>query len=265
LNKIKPTSNTAMKNTILFFILTFVLSGLCFSQNALYFKNGDKMSGKLEGYKNDTILFNFNGNKLKFKTADIISVYFNDKDASTDQAREAAVTEIDPSKMGEISGVITYLNRFEFKPDVSTDVYFADIANIKDFNLATLDSFNNYIVYKTFRKSWTPRPANKLIASMYDEGEKYNYAKLNFNLLDKRAAMNISKIVDAQNITKAIVDGNGNYAAKLRPGTYYVLFKSRNSARRDKFETAEWFKCDKINISEGESIKMNYAFGFEYK
>lgn len=254
-----------MKNVILIIALTLALSNSCFSQNALYLKNGDKMSGKLEGYQNDTILFSFHGNKLKFKTADIVSVYFNDKDFSTDQAMETAVTEIDPSKMGEISGVITYLNRFEFKPDVSTDVYFADITNIKDFNLATLDSFNNYIVYKNFRKNWAPRPANQLIASMYDEGEKYNYDKLNFNSLDKRTAMNISKILDAKNITKAIVDGNGNYSAKLRPGTYYVLFKSRNSARRDKFETAEWFKCDKVNVSEGESIKMSYAFGFEYK
>ncbi len=254
-----------MKNTILLLMLTLALSSSCFSQNALYLKNGDKMTGKLEGYKNDTILFNFQGNKLKFKTADIVSVYFNDKDASNDQGKETIVTELNPSKMGEISGVITYLTRFEFKPDVSTDVYFADITNIKDFNLATLDSFNNYIVYKTYRKTWTPRPANILIASMYDEGEKYNYDKESFNSLDKRTAMNISKIVDAKNIKKAIVDGNGNYSSKLRPGTYYVLFKSQNCARRDKFETAEWFKCDKINISEGESIKMNYAFGFEYK
>jgi len=57
--------------------------------------------------------------------------------------------------MGKISGVITCLTRFEFHPDAGTNIYFADSANIKDFNLATLDSFNNFIVYKYYKKTWT--------------------------------------------------------------------------------------------------------------
>ena len=52
------------------------------------------MSGKLEGFKNDTILFNFQGNKLKFKTADIISVFFNEKDASIEPVKAMITTEI---------------------------------------------------------------------------------------------------------------------------------------------------------------------------
>jgi len=254
-----------MKITILIIALTLALSNSCFSQHALYLKNGDKMSGKLEGFKNDTLLFNFQGNKLKFKTADIVSVFFNEKDASNEPVKAIIPTEINPAKMGEISGVVTFISRFEFKPDVGSVVYFADSANLKDFNYATLDTFYNYIVYKNYLRSWTPRPSNKLIANIYDEGEKYNFDKASFKLLDKRASMNISQILDAKNSSKANVDGNGNYSVKVRPGTYYVLFISRGSARLDKFETSDQFKCNKVTISEGENVTMSYAFGFEYK
>lgn len=254
-----------MRNTLLIIALSFLLPNLCFSQNVLYLKNGDKMSGKLEGYKNDTILFDFKGNKLKFNTSEIISVYFNGKDTPDDQVKETIPAEINPSQMAKISGVITYLTRFEFQPDAGTDVYFADSTKLKDFNFATLDSFYNFIVYKTYRKTWKPRPTNLLLAAIYDEGEKYNYDKASFNQLDKRATLNISKIVDAKDVSKAVVDKNGNYSVKIRPGTYYVLFKSRKYARLDKLETSEPFKCNLVNISGGEDIKMNYAFGFEYQ
>ncbi len=254
-----------MKIAILIIALTLALSNSGFSQNTLYLKNGDKMSGKLEGFKNDTILFNILGNKLKFKTADIISVFFNEKDASIEPVKAMISTEINPSKMGKISGVVTYLTRFEFKPDVVSDVYFADSTNLKDFNYATLDTFYNYIVYKNYIRTWTARPSNKLIANIYDEGEKYNFDKASFKLLDKRATVNIAKLVDPNNSSKAVVDGSGKYSANIRPGIYYVLFKSRNSTRLDKFETAEQFKCYKVNISEGENVTMSYAFGFEYK
>jgi len=223
------------------------------------------MSGKLEGYKNDTILFNVRGNKLKFKTADLVSVYFNEKDASDEPEKGTIATEIDPLAMGQFSGTVNYLTHFEFKPDFGADVYFADSTNLRDFNHATLDSFYNYVIYKTYLRNWTPRPANKLLANIYDEGEKYNYNKASFKLLDKRTTMNISKIVNAKNTTKAIVDKSGNYSVKVRPGIYYVLFKSRNSSRLDKFETAEWFKCYKVNIGKGESISLSYSFGFEFK
>jgi len=254
-----------MKITVLLIALTLTLSISCFSQNALYLKNGDKMSGKLEGFKNDTILFNFQGNKLKFNTADIISVFFIEKDASIEPVKAIIPVELNPSEMGKISGVVTYLTRFEFKPDVGSDVYFADSTNLKDFNYATLDTFYNYIVYKNYLRTWTARPSNKLIANIYDEGEKYNFDKAGFKLLDKRTSVNIAKLVDSKNSSKANVDGSGNYSVKVRPGIYYVLFKSRNSTRLDKFETAEHFKCFKVNISEGENVTMSYAFGFEYK
>jgi len=76
-----------MKNTILIFALALAFSNSCFIQHALYLKNGDKMSGKLEGFKNDTLLFNFQGNQLEFSAADIESVYFNEKEIAIEPMR----------------------------------------------------------------------------------------------------------------------------------------------------------------------------------
>jgi hypothetical protein len=253
-----------MKNSLLIILLITALSNIGLSQNTLFLKNGDTMSGKLEGFRDDTLLFNFQGNILKFKSNDILSVYFNGKDTSKDPGKAIVATETNFSKTVKISGLVTYLNKFEFEPDAGSDVYFAENTSIKDFNLATLDSFNIYIVYKGYKKAWKV-PTNKLIENIYNEGEKYNFDKEGFNLMDKRAAQNIYKIVNARNVIKASVDGNGNYSLNVSPGTYYVLFKSRNSTRLNKLETAEPFKCYEINIREGEDITMDYAFGFEFK
>jgi hypothetical protein len=253
-----------MKNSFLIILLITALSNTGLSQNTLYLRNGDTMSGKLEGFRNDTLLFNFQGNILKFKPNDIVSIFFNGKDTSRDPGKAIITSETNLSTMVKISGLLTYLTKFEFEPDAGSDVYFADSTNLTDFNLATLDSFNNYIVYKAYKKAWKV-PNSKLIENIYNEAEKYNFDKEDFNLMDKRAAMNISKIVNAKKVTKASVDGTGNYSIKVNPGTYYVLFKSRNSARLNKLQTAEPFKCYEINIIEGKDITMNYAFGFEYK
>lgn len=249
---------------MLIILLVTTLSNTGLSQNTLYLKNGDTMSGKLEGFKNDTLLFNFQGNILKFNQDNIISIYFNVKDTYKDSGKPIITTGTNHLNMVNIAGLVTYLNKFEFEPDAGSDVYFAESTTIKDFNLATLDSFNIYIVYKTYKKTWKV-PTNKLLENIYNEGEKYNFDKASFNLLDKRAAINISKIVNDKNATKASVDGNGNYTVKVNPGTYYILFKSRNSARLNKLKTSEPFKCYEININEGKDITMDYAFGFEYK
>jgi len=87
----------------------------------------------------DTILFNFQGNKLKFNTADIVSVYFSEKEISVESAKAAIPADINPLQMGKISVVITCLTRFEFQPDAGTNVYFADSANLKDFNLMEVE------------------------------------------------------------------------------------------------------------------------------
>jgi len=253
-----------MRNSLLIILMITVLSNIGLSQNTLNLRNGDTMSGKLEGFRNDSLLFSFHGNILKFKSDDVVSIFFNSKDSSRDPGKAINTKVTDPSKMVNISGLITYLTKFEFEPDAGSDVYFADSASLKDFNLATLDSFNIYTVYKGYKKAWKV-PSSKLIENIYNEGEKYNFDKASFSLLDKRAAVNISKIVNAKNVTKVSVDGNGNYSLKVNPGTYYILFKSRNSARLNKMETAEPFKCYEINIREGEDVTMDYAFGFEFK
>lgn len=63
------------KIVILTCSLIFAL--LCFGQNIIYLKTGDKLNGKVLGGKKDSIYFNFLGNKLRFANSDIKAIFFS--------------------------------------------------------------------------------------------------------------------------------------------------------------------------------------------
>lgn len=250
-----------MKKTILLFALSLLLSNLSFSQNILFLKNGDKMNGKVEGFKNDTIIFKIQGNKLKFKTSDIVSIYFDEKLAPIDLSKTTNTNEIIPAIQGSIFGVVTYYfnKNFGDKPDVGAEVYIADSTEIPDFSLATVDSFyfasfynNIYLEYKSMGK--VPDNIMELV-------KKFNLEdKLAFDSLDKRAATNIFKIKYAKDVKKTVVDGIGNYSVKLKPGTYYVYIKSNNRNGVSITEISGKFVCKKVIVKEGEDTNMSCNF-----
>ena len=218
-----------MKKTILLFALTLILSNLGFSQNILFLKNGDKMNGKLDGYKNDTIIFELQGNKLKFKTSDIISIYFDEKLAPHDIGNNP--NEMKPTQEGKIFGVVTYFfnDNYGDKPDVGAMVCIVDSAKFPEFNLATVDTFqhanfykNIYLDYKSMGNGKVPNDVTELV-------KKYNIEdKTAFDSLDHRASKNIFRLIYTKDVMKTVVNGSGSYSIKVKPGTYYVCIKSNN-------------------------------------
>lgn len=119
------------------------------------------MNGKLEEFKNDTIIFKIQGNKLKFKTSDVTLIYFDEKIAPLDLNNTAKNNQIISVVKGSIFGVVTYYfnKNYGDKPDVGAEVYIAVSTKIPDFNLAVVDSFyyasiykNIYLVYKSMGK-----------------------------------------------------------------------------------------------------------------
>lgn len=251
-----------MKKTILLFALSLILSNLSFGQNILFLKNGDKMNGKLEGFKNDTIIFKIQGNKLKFKTSDIVSIYFDEKLAPLDLSKTTKTNEIKPAIQGSIFGVVTYFfnKNYGDKPDVGAEVYIADSIKITDFNLATVDSFHYASFYKNIYLDY--KSMGKVPDNIMEQVKKYNLEdKLAFDSLDKSAATNIFKIKYAKDVMKTVVDGSGNYSVKLKPGTYYVYIKSNNREGISMTEISGKVKCQKVIVKDGEDTNMSCNFG----
>jgi hypothetical protein len=244
-----------MKKLFLFITLSIILSNLSYGQNVLFLKSGDKINGKFEGCKNDTIIFKFQGNKLKFKTSDIISIYFDEK---------LTTNEVNTEIKGSLSGVVTYFfnENYGDKPDIGAKVHIVDTTKIADFNLVAIDSFKTasfhkdlYLKYKIMGKK-VKIPDNII--------EKIKEFKLEddlvFESLDKNAFLNLRKIDNSENVIKTVVDGNGNYSAKLNPGTYYVYIKSNNRFGPSINEIDGIIICEKIIVKNGEDINLNYNF-----
>jgi len=61
-------------------------------------------------------------------------------------------------------------------------------------------------------------------------------------------------------IVKTMADGSGNYSLNLKPGTYYVLIKSKHRTSLSMEEILGKNKFTKINIQEGVETNLNFSF-----
>ena len=254
-----------MKNKILLIALTLILSFQGFSQNVLILKNGAKMNGKIEEYSNDTMSFTFMGNKLRFKSSDIKSVYFDEKSDTEDFKN--TTKEKNTIKQERIYGVVTYFfnENLGNKPDVGAEIYVIDSEDIPNFNYATVDSFYNVSIYKSYKRMWTNPPTNKILGAIYNKAKQYDLDRKNINSLDRRASINMSQIIDSKDAIKTMVDGVGNYSIKVNPGFYYVCIRSKNRSDSYITESTGSIKCEKIVVGENEDGNLNCEFGYELK
>lgn len=69
-----------MKYLIAAFFLT--CSFQAFTQHTVVMKNGEKITGELQGIANNTVTFFHKGNNLTFHVGEITAVYFDDKGVS---------------------------------------------------------------------------------------------------------------------------------------------------------------------------------------
>ena len=209
--------------------MTLTFPTICLSQNILFLKNGDKLNGKLEGYKNDSIIFKFQGNRLKLKTNEIISIFFDDKAVPQNQNKVTNTAESKPIT-GNITGVVTYYfnENYGDKPDIGAEVYAADSTQIPDFSYATVDSFYHGNFY---RNIWLQYKELKILVpeDILKQVKKWNVEdKVIFDSLDRKATINFLKIKNGKDNYKTVVDGSGKYIITVKPGTYYIIIKSNN-------------------------------------
>jgi hypothetical protein len=251
-----------MKKIILLVALSLILSNLTFSQNVLFLKNGDKINGKFEGIKNDTIIFKIQGNILKLKTLDIISIYFDAKHAPIELSKTTKTSEVIPALQGSVSGVVTYFfnKNYGDKPDVGAQIFIVDIMKTPDFDLEKVNSFYYASFYKSIYleyKSMGVAVPNDIMEKV----KKYNIDdKLAFDSFDNSVKNNLSKIELAEDVIKTVVDGSGNYSVKIKPGTYYIYIKSNNRTGISMTEIFGKVNCQKVIVKDGMDTNISHNF-----
>lgn len=230
-----------MKTIVFLLFVSFFISNSTFCQNILQLKNGDKINGKLEEYKNDTVTFRLSGNLLKFNTSSVASITFENVLSSANQNESTATKESKTEIEGQILGVITYRNeKGGISPDLGALVYITDSTTRDDINWPLLDSSMNI---------------NGIIAGHYRQEYKLN--RLAVKDITSRATKDVSNFLYSQNTIKTVVDLTGNYSVKVNPGIYYILIQSSQIDRMN-YKIQRVFR--KITVKEGEDKRFNFSF-----
>jgi hypothetical protein len=223
---------------VLLFVVTVIFSNLVYGQNIVLLKSGDKMNGKVDGFKNDTLIFIYKGNKIQFKSSEISAVYFDETQLPINNLNYL-VKPTGQNQNGKISGVITYFfnDNLGYKPDVGAEVLVISSAKISNFNYSIIDSFLNPEMYSI---------TNKTVLSELDKGAWDEIAKIKYE-----------NIAYCQ---KLIVDGNGNFSSDFPEGTYYVLVTSANRHGYGMSDALGKYGCKKLIVKPGETTYFNKKF-----
>ncbi len=234
-----------MRTIVLLIFASIFISNTTFSQNILLLKNGDKITGKLEEYKNDTITFSLSGSLLKFNKSSVASITFDNVISSSNKNESTTTKQAESKKEGRILGLVTYSYSAlsPVSPDLGASVYIVDSLNVTNINWLLIDSSANI---------------NGSDATKYRQEYKLN-RKAAKDISD-RADVEISKFKRNENKILTEVDLNGNYSVKVKPGTYYILIKSNEgsaSFSRNSFDTMVF---NKITINDGEDKYLNKRF-----
>lgn len=239
----------------------FSFNSAAFSQNVIVLKSGEKMAGKAEQLKNDTLTFNFKGNKIQVNIADISALYFGEESPQIEQVPNSTQQK-EKTQKGEISGVITYFfnDNFGDRPDIGAQVYVIDVRKSSDFNIASYDTFhyggayrNMYSSYKQMRKKIPDEIIENLKKWKVEDDEL-------FEALDTRLTQSILKLTYSSFVIKSIVDGNGTYSLTVPPGEYYIFIKSNNRKGLSISEIQGKIYCKKISVKEGDRLNVSVNF-----
>lgn len=246
------------KQIVLMVILMANLA--CYGQNVLFLKNGDRLNGKLEGTKLDSLIFKLHGAKINFSSSDVLALFFDEKVAPN------SISTLDNSKnnkeSAKISGVVTYYfnSNYGDKPDIGAEIYIVDSLALLDFKYEEVKDFFLAIIYRDIlvssKRQKMPIPAfiqNQVVKLKLDD-------KAAFDESDKNAYQNIQKLMNSDKAIKTVADGNGNYSVKVSPGTYYVLIKSNNREGMTTTMISGKIFCEKHSITDGSELSINAKF-----
>lgn len=277
-----------MKKVILFSI-AFLIGLLCFSQHTMYLKSGEKLKGKLIGFKKDSISYLFMGNKLRVAQKDVIAVYFNDsieipqiannkpttqptasaqvmtQQAETTVPKPAIVEQAKPAaeqKPGKIIGAITYyiIKKNITKPDSASRIYLIDSTKVPKFDITVVDTFyfgNAYReIYDQYKTSHTKMPNDipqQLILWKAND-------KNSFDMLSRRAFKNVSMLKNTTNKIKTMADENGKFSFTVKPGTYYLYIVSNYVQGETVVDLEGKTYCKKVVVKSDDEVFVKNNF-----
>jgi len=242
-------------------LMVILMSNLaCYGQNVLFLKNGDRLNGKLEGTKLDSLIFKLHGAKINFSSSDVLALFFDEKVAPN------SISNLDNLKnnkeSAKISGVVTYYfnSNYGDKPDIGAEIYVVDSVALPEFKYEDVKDFFLAIIYRDIlvlsKRQKMPIPAfiqNQVVKLKLDD-------KVAFDESDKNAYQNIQKLMNSDKAIKTVADGSGNYSVKVAPGTYYVLIKSNNREGMTTTMISGKIFCEKHSITDGSELSINAKF-----
>ncbi len=252
-----------MKVTALFFALLFI-SIFCRAQNQVILKNGEVIDCKVFSLNGNDLVVTFKGNKIHLKLNDVGSIILDKTLSKTDSIKQTPIkptlteykpnegkteplaakqgtTEVKPDK-GLLKGTVNYYgnDNFSSKPDAGSEVF----------------------IYKIEKDPTDSTQAMQVLENLDNGLNKFvNSTAFRSEEMDARAYKSLHDIThDSKNTIKIIVDANGNYQAKLSPGTYEVVIISKGKKGQSKTEQAGRVFAKWLELKGGDIQNISYDF-----
>ena len=153
-----------------------------------------------------------------------------------------------------IRGVVTYLfNDYQgYRPDVGANVFICPVPKSRG---DTGQSMRVHISMMGYELAKMRQQMSKLTNS-----ESSTDDVANFHKIDLATSRICDSLKESPGCIKIVVDGNGNYSKRVKPGLYIVLVVSKNRTGSTLTECEGMIAIEQVIASSNEEYDVNAEF-----
>lgn len=242
----------SMKKILL--IVVVLMSGLlCQAQHTIYLRNGEKLKGRVDGGRKDSIYFKFMDNRMRFATNDILAIYF-DENLAPDKIVDPDAAEKTSHLLG--FAIDSNVRTNKMTPDANAKIWIVDSTAIPYFDMPVIDA---YLMGSASREVAAQFKANKKkVPEDVKQTMKMYHAEDDdeFEELCSKTNKNLSMLKGNKATLKSTSDSRGHFNIAMKGGVYYILVESGSYKGNTSVETDGKIFCQKVIVPFNDDVPI---------
>ena len=246
-----------MKKIIFVSALLFVLMTSVQAQHTLYLKTGETLKGQLVGGTEDTVYFDFFGNRLALPHSSLSAVYFDLAAAPKE------IADPDADKDASIRGYVidNYVMQENERYDAGANIWIVPVSEAKNVNIRLFtDTLSSVIairdILNQFAENGTAVPENVVV-----EMRRLNCeTETQFQQYCRRANLSVASVKNAKGAIRATSNAEGQYSVRVKSGSYYVLAVSKQAKADNPVEIGGMVNLQQVSVQPQEELVVTSKF-----